>query len=129
MENLRDLLRSTKNNTDHIRQILKIKRILKKTDDELNGLIYELGFETYKAHLSKTENQTLVDELLELISTKRMYIKSLNNELNALNGNTECENCGKITSSDYDFCPFCGSVLFKYKCEKNVGDDEITSGE
>lgn len=120
MENIKNLIRSTKSQTDHLRKILKIKRILRKTDDELNGLIYELGFEIYNTHLSKTENQPLVDELFELIGTKHMYIKSLKNELNALNGNIECDNCGKVISSDFDFCPFCGSGLFKNKSEEKV---------
>ncbi len=123
MENIKNLLRSTKSQTDHLRKILKIKRILKKTDDELNGLIYELGFEIYYTHLSKTENQPLVDELFELIGTKRMFIKSLKNELNALNGNTECDNCGKVISSDFDFCPFCGSGLLKNNSEEKIENE------
>lgn len=113
VEKFEEILRNTKNSTDHFKKTMKVKRIIKKADDEFTGLLYELGCEIYEKHLNKTNDQASVNELIELISAKRSYIKSLKNELNVLNGHVECDNCGKLTSFNFDFCPFCGVKLFK----------------
>lgn len=113
VEKFEEILRNTKNSTEHFKKTMKVKRILKIADDEFTALLYELGCEIYEEHLNKTNDQASVNELIELISVKRSYIKSLKKELNILHGQIECDNCGKLTSFNFDFCPFCGVKLFK----------------
>lgn len=110
---IKEIFRNTKSNTDLYIKILKTKRIINKSSDEYSGLLYELGNEVYYNHLNNANDNTSVNELIELINEKQTYIKSLKNELNIYNGHIECNHCGKLTSYSFDFCPFCGVKLFK----------------
>jgi hypothetical protein len=125
IEKFEEILKNTKNSTDHLKKTLKVKRILKKAEDEFAGLLYELGCEIYEEHLNNTHDKKVIDEQFELISVKHTFIKSLKNELNVLNGHVECDACGKLTSNDYDFCPFCGVKLSKnnYASQGNETDN------
>lgn len=125
VEKFEEILKSTKNSTKFFKRTLKVKRTLKKAEDEFAGLLYELGCEIYEEYLNNTHDKTAIDELFELIGVKHSFIKSLKNELNVLNGHVECDACGKLTSNDYDFCPFCGGKLSK----NNYGSQEINEAD
>ena len=41
-----------------------------------------------------------------------------------------CAKCGKVISSDYAFCPYCGEkVNFEAENESLTNDEEVTSSE
>ena len=119
MKNFEDFLKNTKSNTKQLMEILKLKKILKKTEEECDQLIYDLGCEIYDEHINKFRDTESTNGLKELIGEKRAYIKSLRNELNVLNGRIECDTCGKLSSYYYDYCPFCGCKLSRSIVENN----------
>jgi len=110
---LNGIFNSARDNADNMKQIMKVKRAISKAEDELASLLYELGCEVYDGKINGETREDIVDMLFESIGSVRSSIKSLNAEYNALNGKIMCDGCGKLTSTDFDFCPFCGTKLFE----------------
>lgn len=119
-----ELFSSARDGADNVKQIIKVKHTISKCEDELAALLYELGCEVYEGKLSDNTDEDAIALLFDRIGALRSNIKKLTAEFNALNGKVECESCGKLTSSDFDFCPFCGAKLFDTVINEEEEEEE-----
>lgn len=124
LNKVEDIIKNAKNNTEVFKRSIKLKRAIKKAEDDLAGLLYELGCEKYNEYLNSSQaDKNSSEDIYFLVDEKHSLIKSLRNELNILNGYIECS-CGKLTSIDYDYCPFCGVKLLKYDYSEDETADK-----
>lgn len=123
-ERFEELLSGAKNSAETIRQTLSVKKEIKECEDRIAVMLYDLGSETYLSKTTGEMDEKTVDLLVSDITSARKKIKDLRAELFALTGKVECKNCRKVTSSDFDFCPFCGGKLYDVVIEDNKDYEE-----
>ena len=110
----------------NLKEAAKARLELNRAASELSSLFRELGEAAYAARLGSEQDHEDMDRLCTLIDAKQAVLKSLRREYNALNGRIECDACGRVTSCEYDFCPFCGAKLFETVYADEVEDDAIS---
>ena len=123
-ERFEELLTGAKNSAETIKQTLGVKKEIKECEDRIAVMLYDLGSETYLAKTTGEMDEKTVDLLVSDITCARKKIKDLRAELFALTGKVECTKCRKVTSSDYDYCPFCGGKLYDVVIEDNKNYDD-----
>ena len=119
-----DLIRKTRDGAETVKDIVKLKKAVHDAENDLNEIYRDLGYEVYLQIKKDGFQPDEIDDLVLAIDGKLAAIKLLSDELYAVQGNTLCENCGKLASAKFDFCPWCGSKLFN-----EIPDDDMLSEE
>jgi len=114
-----DLIKKTRDGAETVKDIVKLKKAVYDAETELNEIYRDLGYEVYLQIKKDGIQPEEIDDLVTAIDAKQAALKLLSDELYAVQGNTLCENCGKLASVKFDFCPWCGSKLFN-----EIPDDE-----
>lgn len=127
-EKFEELVNTAKTGADALKQNVTLRKDIHDTEDAIAVSMYDLGCETFDSKTTGETDEEAIDMLVSEIKDLRRKLSSLRAELNALNGKVSCPSCGKVTSNDYDFCPFCGTKLFDVVLNEEdtdeCGDDD-----
>ncbi len=116
--NIDNIWNSVKKNAGNAKNIAELRIKLSKANNELSELYRSLGCLCYQHCAEEQTDAEARDReeadialLRENISEKLRDIAFIKQELSRIEGNTECPGCRKNVSSDYIFCPHCGTKL------------------
>ena len=127
-ETIGGLVNTAKNSADSLKQQVSLRKKIHELEDSIAVVMYDLGAEVYEGKVSGEPDEEAVDILIDEIKEKRAELHSLYNELNAINGKVACPECRRLTSNEYDFCPFCGTKLYDVVVEEECAGEKSDDG-
>lgn len=107
--NIKKIYHEVRSGAEYLQESVKIKNKIKMIENELCDLFCEYGAEYYNKNTGLKFDNELLCEIEKNIADKKDELCSLHKDYNTIRNLNECAECGKVSSKDFSFCPYCGN--------------------